>query len=118
VAYWIVGGILALFNLYGGGLKVLRDRERLLPLMEWVESMPMRAVRGIGAIEVLGALGLILPPLTGIARWLAFAAAIGFVLLQIAATRVHLSRGDRQIGLNLGLILVAGAAAGLATVWL
>jgi hypothetical protein len=77
----------------------------------------MPAVRAIGAVEVLGAIGLILPPLTGIAPWLALPAAIGFVVLQILATRVHLRLGDRQITLNLALILLAAATAWLATIW-
>ena len=118
VAYWIIAGILALFYLYGGGIKVVQSREKLLPMMAWVDSTPMPAVRAIGTIELLGALGLILPPLTGIAPALALAAAAGFVLLQILATRVHLRRGDRQITLNVALLLTAAAATWLATIWL
>lgn len=118
VAYGIVAGLLALFYLYGGGVKVVRSREQLLPMMAWVDSTPMPAVRAIGLIEVLGAVGLILPPLTGIAPWLALAAAIGFVVLQIGAIRVHLSRGDRQIALNVTLILAAAVTVWLAAAWL
>ncbi|GAA2314034.1 DoxX family protein [Streptomyces violaceusniger] len=118
VAYWIVAGPLALFYLYGGGVKVVRSRERLRPMMAWVDTTPMAAVRAIGVIEVLGAIGLILPPLTGIAPWLALAAAIGFVVLQIGATRVHLRRGDRQVALNITLFLVAAVTIWPATTWL
>ncbi|MEU6063980.1 MULTISPECIES: DoxX family protein [Streptomyces] len=118
VAYWIVAGLLALFYLYAGGVKVARSREQLLPMMAWVDSTPMPAVRAIGVIEVLGANGLILPPLTGIAPRLAPVAALGFVLLQIGATRVHLSRGDRRVALNVTLMLTAGVTGWLATTWL
>jgi hypothetical protein len=119
VAYWVVAGLLALFYLYGGGVKIIQSKERLQPMMQWVDTTPMRVVRGIGTIEVLGAAGLILPPLTGIAPVTALAAAIGFVVLQILATRVHLRRGDRQIGMNLGLLLAAAAAVWLAAAaWL
>ncbi|MBD3003580.1 DoxX family protein [Streptomyces sp. 5-10] len=118
VAYWIVAGPLALFYLYGGGVKVVRSRERLRPMMAWVDTTPMAAVRSIGVIEVLGATGLVLPPLTGIAPWLALAAAIGFVVLQIGATRVHLRRGDRQVALNITLFLVAAVTIWPATTWL
>ncbi|MFF4753627.1 DoxX family protein [Streptomyces sp. NPDC002514] len=117
VAYWIVAGLLALFYLYGGGMKVVQSRERLRPMMAWVDSTPMPAVRAIGLIEVLGAIGLVLPPLTGIAPWLALAAAIGFVVLQIAATGVHLRLGDRRIALNLTLALSAVVTLWLATTW-
>ncbi|MET9387724.1 DoxX family protein [Streptomyces sp. NPDC002928] len=113
VVYGTVAGLLALFYLYGGGLKVVRSREQLRPMMAWVDSTPMQAVRAIGVIEVLGAIGLVLPPLTGIAPRLALAAAIGFVVLQIGATGVHLSRGDRRIALNVTLLLTAAV-----TVWL
>jgi hypothetical protein len=69
-------------------------------------------------IEVLGAIGLLLPPLTGIAPWLALAAAVGFVVLQFAATSVHLRRGDRGVVLNITLILAAAVVSWLATTWL
>ncbi|MGW5443719.1 DoxX family protein [Streptomyces asiaticus] len=118
VAYWIVAGLLALFYLYGGGVKVIRSRDELRPMMAWVDTTPMAGVRAIGVIEVLGAIGLILPPLTGIAPWLALAAAIGFVILQIGATRVHLRRGDHQVALNITLFLAAAVTIWPATSWL
>ncbi|MFE6163793.1 DoxX family protein [Streptomyces sp. NPDC056486] len=117
VAYWIVAGPLSLFYLYGGGVKLVRSREGLRPMMAWVDSTPMPAVRAIGLIEVLGAIGLILPPLTGIASWLALAAAAGFVVLQIGATRVHLRRGDRRIAVNIVLVVTASVTVWLATTW-
>jgi hypothetical protein len=119
IAYWIVAGLLALFYLYGGGIKVIRSKDQLRPMMGWVDSMPMSLVRTIGVLEVLGAIGLILPPLTGIAPALAVAAAIGLVLVQIGGTYVHLSRGEAKvIGLNIVLLVVAAVAAWLGTTWL
>lgn len=118
VAYWIVAGPLALFYLYGGGVKVVRSRDQLRPLMAWVDRVPLPAVRAIGVLEVGGALGLVLPPLTGVAPWLALAAAIGLVLVQFGAIPVHLTGGDRQITLNAALLLIAGVTAWLATTWL
>ncbi|MEU1045256.1 DoxX family protein [Streptomyces sp. NPDC005897] len=117
VAYWIVAGFLAAFSLYGGALKVVRSREGLRPMMAWVDSVPMSAVRAVGAVEVLGAAGLVLPPLTGVAPWLALAAAVGFVVLQLGAIRVHLRLGDRRVALNLTLLGTAAVTVGLATTW-
>ncbi|BCJ73314.1 membrane protein [Catellatospora sp. IY07-71] len=119
LAYWIVAGLLAVFYLYAGGKKAAQSQERLQPMMGWVDTIPMPLVRAIGALEILGALGLILPPLMGIATWLAVAAAIGLVLIQVGGIVVHVSRGEaRLIGLNVALLLTAATSAWLATTWL
>ncbi|MGX1127983.1 hypothetical protein RKD49_000173 [Streptomyces glaucescens] len=115
IAYWTVAGLLALFYFYAGTLKVIRSRDRLRPMMGWVDRVPLAALRALGAVEVLGATGLILPPLTGIAPSLAPAAAIGFVLLQTGAIAVHLTGGDHRIALNAGLTVTAAATMWLAT---
>ncbi|MFF7241831.1 DoxX family protein [Streptomyces collinus] len=115
IAYGIVAGLLALFYFYAGTLKVIRSRERLRPMMAWVDRVPLSAVRALGTVEVLGATGLVLPPLTGVAPALAPAAAIGFVLLQTGAIAVHLTGGDHRIALNIGLVAAAAVTAWLAT---
>ncbi|MEV4180375.1 DoxX family protein [Streptosporangium canum] len=115
IAYWIVAGLLALFYFYAGALKVIRSRDQLRPMMAWVDRIPLPAVRALGTVEILGATGLILPPLTGIAPSLATAAAIGFVLLQIGAVIVHLIGEDRRIALNIGLVITAAVTIWLAT---
>jgi hypothetical protein len=118
IAYWIVAALLALFYLYAGGKKVAQGQRQLRPMMAWVDQIPMPLVHTIGVLEVLGAAGLILPPLTGIAPGLAIAAAVGLVLIQVGGIVVHLSRGEaRQIGLNIALLVAAAAAAWLATTW-
>jgi hypothetical protein len=65
-------------------------------------------------LEILGALGVILPWLTGIAPILTPIAATGLVVVQIGALRVHLIRNERQpLPANvLLLVLAAFAAAG------
>jgi hypothetical protein len=118
IAYWIVAGLLALFYLYAGGKKVGQSKEQLAPMMAWVDTVPMWLVRIIGTVEILGAVGLILPPLTGIAVVLALAAALGFVVLQVLAMGLHLSRGEvKESGLNVALLVAAGVVAWLATTW-
>jgi len=116
IGYWIVAVLLAAFYAYAGGLKLVRSQGQLQPMMGWAGTdVPMRVVRLIGAVEVLGALGLVLPPLTGIAVGLAVAAAVGLVVLQVLAAGVHLRRGERsESGMNLALIVLAAVAAGLA----
>ncbi|WP_031466563.1 DoxX family protein [Sciscionella sediminilitoris] len=117
IGYWILAGSLALFYLYAGGAKLFRNREQLQPMMAWVDRTPMPVVRLLGTLEVMGAVGLILPPLTGIAAWLSLAAAGGLGILQIGATAVHLGRADRRIGLNIALFLAAAGTVWLSTTW-
>lgn len=112
IVYWVLAALLAVFYAYAGGKKVSQSRERLLPMMGWVDRTPMPLVRVIGVLELAGALGLILPPLTGIAVVLAMVAAIGLTLIQIGGIVVHVSRGEaRLIGLNITLLLMSAAAA-------
>jgi hypothetical protein len=119
VTYWIVAALLALVYLYSGGLKVLRSPDQLRPMMGWIDTLPLTLVRTIGGLEVLGALGLILPPLTGIAPALALAAAIGLLLIQVGAISLHLRRGEAKlVGFNIVLLLLAGVAIWLSTTWL
>jgi len=118
IAYWIVAGLLGLFYLYAGGKKIVQSKEQLAPMMGWVDTIPMGVVRLIGLVEVLGAVGLVLPPLTGVAPGLAIAAALGFLVLQVLATGLHLSRGEAGVtGLNVVLIALAAVAVWLATTW-
>lgn len=119
VAYWVLASLLAALYLYSGGMKVLRTRDQLRPMMAWVDDLPFPLVRTIGVLEVLGAIGLIVPPLVGVAPGLALASAIGFVLLQIGAIAVHVRRGEVRsaVGFNGTLLVLAGVTAWLATAW-
>jgi hypothetical protein len=117
-AYWIVAGLLGVVYLYSGGKKVGQRKEQLAPMMGWVDTVPMWLVRIIGGVEILGVAGLVLPPLTGIAPILALLAAFGFLVLQVLAAGLHLSRGEaKDTVVNVTLIAFAAAAAWLATTW-
>lgn len=118
IAYWILAGLLALFYLYAGGKKVAQSKDQLRPMMAWVDAMPLGAVRTIGILEMLGAIGLVLPALTGIVPALALSAAIGLTVLQFGAIITHLSRGEgKVIGLNVALIAASAVTIWLSLVW-
>jgi hypothetical protein len=113
-ALWIVQGLLVLVYLAAGGLKVVRPRERLVASgdFDWMKDTSDAGVRAVGLVEILGALGVILPWLTGIAPILTPIAAIGLVVVQIGALRVHLVRNERQpLPANVFLLLLAAFAA-------
>ncbi len=99
IALWIVSGLLAALYLVAGIRKLVTTKEALVvqPGMAWAQDYSPGTLRLIGAVEIAGALGLILPVALGIAPWLTTAAALGLTLLQALAIRLHLSRGERQV---------------------
>jgi hypothetical protein len=114
IALWIVQGLLALVYLAAGGLKIVRPREQLVASgnFDWMKDSSDARVKGVGLVEILGALGVILPWLTGIASILTPIAAIGLAVVQIGALRVHLIRNERQpLPANLLLLLLAAFVA-------
>jgi len=94
IALWILAGILAFAFAGAGAAKLKSSKEELLPKMPWVADFSEAQIRGIGAFELLGAIGLILPPLVDIAPVLAPVAALGLALTMVGATVVHIRRGD------------------------
>ena len=115
IVYWVLAALLAAFYVYSGGVKVVQSEQELLPMMAWVAQTPMPLVRAIGVLELLGAAGLLLPPLTGILPRLAVAAAAGLAVIQVGGIVVHLSRGEAGvIGLNIALLLVLTLTGWLA----
>jgi hypothetical protein len=109
IAVWIVSGLLALASLGVAGLKLFRSKETLSAQMGWVNDYTGTQVKLIGVLEVLAAIGLILPPLTGILPWLAIAAAVGVIVLQIVAISVHIRRKENQLAINFVFIVLAVA---------
>ena len=97
IALWIVAGLLAVVLLAGSG-KMFVPQEKLAGMSaasRWVEDVSPGALKAIGALEILGAVGLILPAALGIAPVLVPLAALGAVLLFVGAVVMRLRRGER-----------------------
>lgn len=108
IVLWIVAIALALAFLAAGLSKLVQSKEKLAPRMAWVEDFETGPIKTIGALEVLGAIGLVLPGVTGIAPILVPLAATGLALLMIGAIVVHARRGETQaIPVNVVLLLLA-----------
>jgi uncharacterized membrane protein YphA (DoxX/SURF4 family) len=110
VVLWIVAALLAVAFGVSGAMKVLRPAPKLVEMgMGWVDDMPLRMVRTIGVLEILAALGLILPPLLGIAPILAPLAATGLVLIMIGAIVTHARRNESNVIIGNVVLLVLAA---------
>ena len=109
VFLWIVASLLAVAFLGAGLMKVLQPKEKLASSgMGWTESFSAGAVKLIGALEVLAAIGLILPAALDIAPVLVPLAALGLVLIMIGAMVTHARRHESQpIVINTVLLVLA-----------
>ena len=99
IVAWILSGVLAAVYLLVGIGKIVTPRAKLneQPRMGWTNDFSASQIKGIGSAEVLGAIGLIVPWLTGIAPFLTPIAAVGLFILQIGAMVTHLRRGEKQV---------------------
>lgn len=110
VVLWIVQILLALAFAGAGFMKVSQPREKLATNMGWVEDFSGNTVKFIGVMELLGALGLILPAATGILPWLTPLAAVGLILIMIGALITHGRRGELAMAIPVnGILLLLSA---------
>lgn len=113
ITLWIAAGLLALAFLGAGTMKVLRSKEQLAGAgMAWTEDFSAPMVKTIGTLEILGALGLILPALTGILPILVPVAALGLAITMAGAIIVHLRRRETIVPPLVLLVLAAFVAIG------
>ncbi len=112
IALWVVQVLVAAAFLISGATKLSQPKEKLLKNMAWVEDFSQQKVRLIGALEVLGAIGVVVPALTGILPWLTPLAALGLVLLMIGAALTHLRRTEYgNVAVNALLLILAAFVA-------
>jgi len=109
VVLWIIAGLLAVAFLGAGAMKLTQSKEKLAASgnMGWVEDFSPGTIKLIGALEVLAAIGLILPAALGIAPVFVPLAATGLVLVMIGAIITHVRRKEPVIPPVVLLVLAA-----------
>lgn len=113
VVLWIIAGVLAAVFLLAGVLKLIQPKEKLAASGQaWTEDFSARTVKLIATLEVLAAIGLILPAVFGIAEFLVPLAALGLVLLMTGAAITHRRRNETpMIAINAVLLVLAAVVA-------
>ena len=91
---WVLAIALAGIFVSSGVMKLIVPRERLIERTPYVEDLPHSLVLTIGVLEVLGAAGLLLPGLLGIAPILVPLAAAGPATTLVLPFLTHAPRGD------------------------
>jgi uncharacterized membrane protein YphA (DoxX/SURF4 family) len=110
VILWIIAGLLAAAFLAAGLMKLTRPKEKLAASgMAWTQNYSAGAIKTIGGLEVLAAIGLILPAALNIAPVLVPLAALGLVAIMVGAAITHARRKETQ-GIVMTVILLALAA--------
>lgn len=112
---WIVTALLAVVYLASGGGKLIMPKEKIAamtPSARWVEDFDAGTVKAIGALEVLAAMGLVLPATLGIAPVLVPLAAIGLVVIMAGAVITRIRRREaKEMAADLTYLALLGFVA-------
>ena len=112
---WIVQVLLAVIFTLTGLTKLTQPRAKMAAgPMRWAADVSDAQFRLIGALEVLGAIGLILPAALGVAPMLTPLAAVGLVLIMVGAILTHVRIDEKNrlaapvVVLGLALFVAVG----------
>lgn len=112
VFLWVLQAVLAAMFAIAGAQKALRPKEKLATSLPWVQDYSAATVRFIGVVELLAAIGLILPAALGIAPVLTPLAAAGLVVVMVLAMNTHRRRREPgAIAFTAALLVLAAIVA-------
>jgi uncharacterized membrane protein YphA (DoxX/SURF4 family) len=110
---WIIASLLGVLFLGAGAMKLVQPKEKLAASgLAWTEDFSPGVVKLIGGLEVLAAIGLILPAVLDIVPVLVPVAAVGLIALMLGAAITHGRRKENpMIVANLVLLILAAVVA-------
>jgi uncharacterized membrane protein YphA (DoxX/SURF4 family) len=115
IGFWTTQILLAALFGTAGILKSFWPPAELAQMgIAWAADVPLPLLRFVGTVELLGAIGVVLPALTRILPILTPLAAVGFATIQALAIGYHATRGETATTLPLNLFLLALA---LIVIW-
>ncbi len=96
---WIAAGLLALVALVGGITKAFVPRETLAHHegARWTRDVNPALLKSLGVLEILAALGLILPAVVDVAPVMVPVTAVSWVALMIGAMITHGRLGQTKL---------------------
>jgi hypothetical protein len=107
IALWIVAIVVALFYVAAGGMKTF-NTAKFITMAPWAERMGVQLVRAVGVLELLGAIGIVLPQATGIgAPALTILAAGCLALVQVVAIGIHIGeKNPKTLPVNVAMVVL------------
>lgn len=96
-ALWIIACVAAVVYTIGGASQALMTKEKYRSVgasQHWVDDFSAGHLKAIGVTKIIGALGLVLPAITGIAPVLVPLAACGLMLVMAGAATTRFRRNE------------------------
>ncbi|MFI7442955.1 DoxX family protein [Nonomuraea indica] len=115
IALWIAAGLLAAVAMSSGISKTFVPKDRLAAFHQrafaygWTADAGGGLLKTLGVVEVLAAVGLILPAALGVAPVLVPVTAVCWILLMVGAVITHVRRGESVFALLNVIYLVVAA---------
>jgi hypothetical protein len=107
ILLWSAQVLLASGFIWAAAMKLCQPADKLAAMWPWTAENP-GLVKFTGVVDLLGGMGLILPGLLRVWPKLTIYAAYGTIVLMIAASSFHISRGEGSlIGVNIFFALLA-----------
>ena len=107
IALWIIQILLAAFFLTVGSIKLVLPKDKLAKVFEWIDDFSSQKVKVIGALEIIGALGLFIPGVYSYLTVLIPLAAAGLAIIMLLAALTHYKRGEKsEITTNIVVLLL------------
>ncbi len=112
IVKWVVQALLAVAFLGSGAIKLITPYSEMIanPDMGWANDFSATQIKIIAVLEILGAIGVVLPMLVKRFQFLVPMAAIGLGLTMVVAAIVHMGRGEPIVP-NIVLFVLAGLTA-------
>ena len=110
MALWVAQALGAAFFVMHGVM--FQNPGRARAQLPYARALGDGTLKSIGALEILGGVGLIVPALTGILPWLTSFAGVGLAVIMLLAIPFHIVRREwPNIGLNFVLGTIAAFVA-------
>lgn len=112
ITLWIAQALIALTFAWAAYMKLFSPADKLAAMWPWTGQIPSVLVKGTGIVDLLGALGLVLPGLLNVKPRLVPVTAICIIVLMVVASIFHISRDEAPlIGFNIFVAVLAAFIA-------
>lgn len=110
---WTLQGVLAAIFAASGLAKISQPKDCLIASGQTsVAPFPLPVIRVTAFCELLGAVGILVPRLVGVAAFLTPAAAVGFAIVMVGAIASHAYlREPRNVALTVAIFIAAVTVA-------